>query len=87
MIKSDNGKVRIEGNVADVLEEFTWIVSGIHEMLASYSSEDASRRIIANTCYVATHELSFEEADKVAQDTADAFRFNIDKRVGENGNL
>lgn len=71
MIENKDGRIRIEGSVLQVLEDFSRITEALFEMFNEDIGADNARRVIANCCYVATLD---EQADddllkELAQDT------------------
>ena len=82
MIKSDTNKgVVISGNIIDIMEDFANIVSDVHYMLSEDLGEDASREVIADMCFVATHsDLDDEVVKSIAQNTISVFERMLESR-------
>ena len=47
MIKSENGKVEMQGNVTDLLAELSLIVASLYEVISEYDDENARKAILA----------------------------------------
>lgn len=58
MIKSENGKVEIRGNVTDLLAELSLIVASLYEVISEYDDENARKAVLAAaTTGFSTYEL------------------------------
>ena len=49
MIKLENGKVEMRGNVTDLLAELSLIVASLYEVISEYDDENARKAVLAAT--------------------------------------
>ena len=49
MIKSENGKVEMRGNVTDLLAELSLIVASLYEVISEYDDKNARKAVLAAT--------------------------------------
>ena len=49
MIKSENGKVEMRGNVTDLLAELSIIVASLYEVISEYDNKNARKSVLAAT--------------------------------------
>lgn len=49
MIKLENGKVEMWGNVTDLLAELSLIVASLYEVISEYDDENARKAVLAAT--------------------------------------
>jgi hypothetical protein len=47
MIKSENGKVEMRGNVTDLLAELSLIVASLYEVISEYDDKNARKAVLA----------------------------------------
>lgn len=47
MIKSENGKVEMRGNVTDLLAELSLIVASLCEVISEYDDKNARKAVLA----------------------------------------
>lgn len=47
MIKSENGKVEMQGNVTDLLAELSLIVASLYEVISEYDDKNARKAVLA----------------------------------------
>ena len=47
MIKSENGKVEMQGNVTDLLAELSLIVASLCEAISEYDDKNARKAVLA----------------------------------------
>lgn len=47
MIKLENGKVEMRGNVTDLLAELSLIVASLYEVISEYDDENARKAVLA----------------------------------------
>lgn len=47
MIKSENGKVEMQGNVTDLLAELSLIVASLCEVISEYDDKNARKAVLA----------------------------------------
>ena len=58
MIKTENGKVEMRGNVTDLLAELSLIVASLYEVISEYDDENARKAVLAAaTTGLSTYEL------------------------------
>lgn len=46
MIKSENGKVEMQGNVTDLLAELSLIVASLYEVISEYDDDKNARKAV-----------------------------------------
>lgn len=49
MIKLENGKVEMRGNVTDLLTDLSLIVASLYEVISEYDDENARKAVLAAT--------------------------------------
>lgn len=47
MIKSENGKVEMQGNVTDLFTDLSLIVASLYEVISEYDDKNARKAILA----------------------------------------
>lgn len=47
MIKSESGKVEMQGNVIDLLAELSLIVASLYEVISEYDDKNARKAVLA----------------------------------------
>ena len=62
MIKSENGKVEMRGNVTDLLAELSLIVASLYEAISEYDDKNARKAVLA----AATIGLSIYDKSKTS---------------------
>ena len=62
MIKAENGKVEMRGNVTDLLAELSLIVASLYEVISEYNDKNARKAVLA----AATTGLSTYDESKIS---------------------
>jgi hypothetical protein len=68
MIKTKNGKLKIEGTGADLCTDLTVIIRGLYKEISERYDEEFAKMIIKRTCEIGL--MSEEELEQEARESA-----------------